>query len=84
MCQCVFLLTFPGLNFFIILLCKKIDFFLNDAFELYSNRSFKSSVKPFRVTLVDSGVPDLQKQAIRYKFFVMNKSSLCHGKANVA
>lgn len=35
--------------------CVKRLIFLNDAFELYSNRSFKSSVKPFRVTFLVSG-----------------------------
>lgn len=66
--------------------CVKRLIFLNDAFELYSNRSFKSSVKPSRVTFlsVDNGVPDRQKQAIRYKFFVMNKSSLSHGKCSLS
>lgn len=36
-----YLLRYSGLNFFIVLLCKWLTF-LNDAFELYSNRTLKN------------------------------------------
>lgn len=69
-------------NFFIILFCKR-QTFPSNAFQLSSNRSFKtmSNHSGSFFLSVASGIPDLQKQAMQCKFLVVNK--FVHGKCGL-
>lgn len=69
-------------NFFIILFCKR-QTFPSNAFQLSSNRSFKtmSNHSGSFFLSVASGIPDLQKQAMQCKFLVVN--NFVHGKCGL-